>query len=129
MTTKIPENLRFTHNHEWAELEGERIVIGITEFAQSALGDIVFIELPAVGTELEVHQFFGVLKSTKSINELFIPIAGTIIEINSDLTAEPDKCNISPYEEGWMVKIKPYNLKEFEKLLTPRQYKDHLNTI
>lgn len=129
MANLIPENLKYTQDHEWAKLDSELIVVGITDFAQSALGDIVFAELPKIGTELKAHQSFGVIESIKSVSDLYSPISGSVIEVNSDLTIAPEKCNTSPYEKAWMIKIKPSIPKEFDELLTPLQYSQFISTL
>lgn len=129
MANLIPENLKYTRDHEWAKLEGELIVVGITDYAQSALGDIVFAELPAIGSELKAHQSFGVIESIKSVSDLYTPISGKVVEVNSQLTLTPEQCNTSPYEEAWMIKIQPTLLKEFNDLLTPQKYSEYINSI
>ncbi len=129
MANIVPEHLKYTKDHEWAKPIGDLIVIGITDFAQSALGDIVFAELPQIGTNLKAHQTFGVIESIKSVSDLYSPISGSVIEVNSDLTSAPEKCNTSPYEEAWMIKIKPSKPKEFDELLTSQQYSQYISTL
>ncbi len=129
MASLIPDNLKYTKDHEWAKLDGEMVIIGITDYAQSALGDIVFVELPAIGTELKAHQTFGVVESIKSVSDLFIPLSGKVIEVNSNLISTPEQCNISPYNEAWMIKIQPSQLKEYEELLSAKMYNDYINSL
>ena len=123
MASLIPDTLKYTKDHEWTLIEGDTVTIGITDFAQSQLGDIVFVELPEVGATLEKEGTFGVVESIKSVSDLFSPVAGEVIETNSDLEGEPEKCNESPYE-SWMIKLKISNPSELEELLTPEAYKD-----
>lgn len=118
----IPTNLHFTKEHEWVLQEDGKVRIGITEFAQSELGDIVFVELPAVGDELKLDQPFGSVESVKTVSELYAPISGTVVEVNEDLEDSPEFVNESPYEKAWMIAIEPTNPEELEALLTPEQY-------
>ena len=123
MSNNIPAELKYTKDHEWAHLEGDTVSIGITDFAQSSLGDIVFVELPEVGTELAVEDTFGVVESIKSVSDLYSPIAGEVIETNTDLESGPEACNESPYG-SWMIKLKVNSSDEFNALLTADAYKD-----
>lgn len=118
----VPTNLRYTKDHEWVLQEDGKVRIGITEFAQSELGDIVFVELPAVGDELKLEQPFGSVESVKTVSELYAPLSGTVVEINEELEDSPEFVNESPYEQAWMVVIEPTNPSELEALLTPEQY-------
>jgi glycine cleavage system H protein len=122
MASLIPETLKYTKDHEWALVEGDIITVGITDFAQSQLGDIVFVELPEVGTVLEKEGTFGVVESIKSVSDLYSPISGEVIEANSELEGEPEKCNEVPYE-SWMIKLKVKNAEELNELLSPEAYK------
>lgn len=123
MASQIPNNLKYTKDHEWALIEGENVTVGITDFAQSQLGDIVFVELPEVGTELEAGGTFGVVESIKSVSDLYSPITGEVIEVNSDLEGEPEKCNEAPYE-SWLIKIKCTQMSDLEQLLSPEDYQN-----
>lgn len=123
MASQIPSNLKYTKDHEWALIEGDTVTVGITDFAQSQLGDIVFVELPEVGSELESGATFGVVESIKSVSDLYAPITGTVIESNSELESSPETCNEAPYE-SWFVKIKATNADEFNDLLSPEDYSD-----
>lgn len=118
----IPTNLRFTKEHEWVLQEDGKVRIGITEFAQSELGDIVFVELPTVGDELKLDQPFGSVESVKTVSELYAPVSGTVVEINEELEDSPEFVNESPYEQAWMIVIEPTNPAELEALLTAEQY-------
>lgn len=120
----VPTNLRYTEDHEWIKLEDGKAIIGITEFAQSELGDIVFVELPAVGDEIAAGDSFGSVESVKTVSELYLPIAGKILEVNEALEDAPELVNESPYEQAWMVVIEPANEADVEKLLTADQYKE-----
>lgn len=102
---QVPQDLRYTKDHEWIRLEGDDGVIGITDFAQDALGDIVFVELPAVGAQLSAGQTFGVVESNKSVSDLFSPVAGRVVAINQTLRDEPERVNRDPYGTGWMIRV------------------------
>ncbi len=116
----FPENLRYTKEHEWAQKEGSAVVIGITDHAQSSLGDIVFLELPKVGRELKAHETFGVVESIKAVSDLYAPLAGKVVAINEALTQEPAKINTAPYT--WMIKIEPSDAGAFDKLMSQGDY-------
>jgi len=120
----IPKDLRYSEEHEWAKVEGDKIRVGITDFAQHELGDIVFVELPEVGTELKVNEAFGSVESVKTVSELYAPVSGKVVEINSELEDSPELVNESPYEKAWMIVIEPSDTSELEKLLTAEQYEE-----
>lgn len=120
----IPTNLRYTKEHEWVLQEDGNVRIGITEFAQSELGDIVFVELPAVGDEMTIDQPFGSVESVKTVSELYAPLSGTVVESNEDLEDSPEFVNESPYEKAWMVVVKPSDEAQLEALLTAEQYEE-----
>jgi glycine cleavage system H protein len=103
----IPDELQYTKDHEWIRFEGDRGTVGITDFAQDALGDVVFVELPAVGTSLTQGQTFGVVESNKTVSDLFAPVAGRVVEVNEELRARPELVNQEPYGAGWMIKVEP----------------------
>nr|WP_106780672.1 glycine cleavage system protein GcvH [Lysinibacillus timonensis] len=117
-----PKDLRYSEEHEWVKLEDGKVRIGITHFAQSELGDIVFVELPQVGDEIQLNEPFGSVESVKTVSELYAPISGKVIEVNSELEDSPELVNESPYEKAWMVIVEPKDLEEVNKLLTPEQY-------
>jgi glycine cleavage system H protein len=118
----FPEDLKYTREHEWARLKGARVVVGITDFAQSQLGDVVYVELPAVGDEVKKGESFGVVESTKAVSELFAPVSGKVVEINEPLGEAPEAINEDPYEEGWMIAIEPSDSKELSDLLDVKAY-------
>ena len=123
----IPDELCYTKEHEWARMEGGLCVVGITDYAQGELGDIVYVELPQPGTQVEIMGEFGVVESVKTASDLYSPIAGEIVEVNEGLTDNPELVNDSPYDEGWMLKIRPSNLEEdWATLLDAAGYKEVL---
>jgi glycine cleavage system H protein len=123
---ELPENLRYTEDHEWALPEGGRIKIGISDYAQDQLGDIVFVELPRKGDRFEKGGEFGTVESVKAVVELFIPIGGEILTVNSTLDGSPDLVNKDPYGDGWMIEIKPSASDELEALMTRDAYVEYL---
>ncbi|MFA6237102.1 MAG: glycine cleavage system protein GcvH [Bacteriovorax sp.] len=129
MTQKIPVELKYTKDHEWAKVSGDTAVIGITDFAQSALGDIVFVELPEMGKALTAHQSFGVVESIKSVSDLYSPVSGAVIEVNSGLLDTPELCNAEPYGNAWMIKVKLSNTQELNSLLSASEYEKFLSSL
>src|SRR5215471_7054014 len=123
---EFPANLRYTKEHEWARQEGNRIVVGITDYAQKELGDVVFVELPEVGTPIETMGTFGVVESVKAVSDLYAPVSGTIIEANIILEDQPELVNASPYGQGWMVVIEVANTDELQQLLTAAEYQAYV---
>ncbi len=121
MALKIPSNLKYTNDHEWGKADGNSVTVGITDFAQSSLGDIVFVELPEVGTRIEKGQTFGVVESIKSVSDLYSPVSGEIIEKNTSLESSPELCNADAYE-AWMVKIKLDDQSQLDELMDSTQY-------
>lgn len=120
----IPENLIYTKDHEWCLKEGDVITIGVTDFAQSELGDIVFVEVETEGEDLDIDEVFGSIEAVKTVSDLFMPIAGKIIEFNEELEANPELVNNDPYGEGWMVKVKIEEGKELNDLLSADAYSE-----
>lgn len=118
----FPEDLRYTKDHEWARSKGGRVVVGITEFAQNQLGDIVYVELPDVGEQVTRGETFGVVESTKAVSDLYAPVSGKVVEINSPLVEAPEGINDDPYGEGWMIAVEPSNPKELDELLDAKAY-------
>ena len=118
----IPKDCRYTKEHEWVRLDGDAVHVGITDFAQSALGDIVFVELPKVGQRLTQMQPFGSVEAVKAVSDLFSPITGEVLEINAAIGDDPTLVNGSPYADGWMIRAKLANPAELNSLLTPEQY-------
>lgn len=117
-----PKDLRYSKEHEWVKVEDGKARIGISHFAQSELGDIVFVELPQVGDEIQINEPFGSVESVKTVSELYAPISGKVVEVNSELEDSPEFVNESPYEKAWMVVVEPADPSEVEALLTPEQY-------
>jgi glycine cleavage system H protein len=127
MATNIPANLKYTKEHEWTLVEGTTVTVGITDFAQSALGDIVFLEVPEVGTNLKIGSTFGVVESIKSVSDLYAPVTGEVIAKNTDLEASPEKINEDAYG-SWLIKVKVKDTAELNNLLTAEQYQEFCNT-
>ena len=125
---EVPENLYYTKEHEWAALDEDIVTIGITDYAQGELGDIVFVELPEVGTQFTAGDSFGVIEAVKTVSDLFSPVAGEIVEVNDELTDNPALINTSPYKEGWIIKIKASNKKELKNLLNAAGYQSMLES-
>ncbi len=119
-----PKDLRYSEEHEWVKVEGEKVRVGITHFAQSELGDIVFVELPEVGDEISADEPFGSVESVKTVSELYAPISGKVVEINEDLNDSPEFVNESPYEKAWMIVVEPADAGEVDKLMTAEQYEE-----
>ncbi|MGE7943423.1 MULTISPECIES: glycine cleavage system protein GcvH [Lysinibacillus] len=119
-----PKDLRYSEEHEWVKLEDGKVRIGISHFAQSELGDIVFVELPQVGDEIKTDDPFGSVESVKTVSELYAPISGTVVEVNADLEDSPEFVNESPYEKAWMIVVEPADASEVEKLMTAEQYEE-----
>lgn len=117
-----PENIHYTKDHEWVRREGAEASIGITDFAQSELGDIVFVELPAVGTSLEAGQEFGTIESVKAVSEVFAPVTGEVTRVNEALRDAPETLNTDPYGEGWILKVRPTKPEQFSHLLSASEY-------
>jgi len=114
--------LRYTKDHEWIRVEGDEAVIGITDFAQHELGDIVYVEIETVGKDLNAHEVFGTVEAVKTVSDLYLPVAGTITEVNPALNSNPELVNTDPYGEGWMVRMKPANVQEIEDLMDAAAY-------
>lgn len=125
--SNVPNNMKYSKEHEWVRVEGNRAVIGITDFAQSELGDIVFVELPEAGSDLKVDATFGTVESVKTVSDLYAPLSGTIVEVNSALVDSPEKVNESPYEDGWMVVVEISDASELDSLLSPEAYTEHIS--
>jgi len=119
----IPENLLYTKDHEWVRLEGDHAVIGITDFAQGELGDIVYVEVETIGETLDKETVFGTVEAVKTVSDLFMPVSGEVLELNPDLSNQPELVNKDPYEKGWMIKVRLTNLSEVDQLLKADAYK------
>ena len=120
----IPEELKYTKDHEWIRIEGEFAFVGITDFAQKELGDIVFVEIETEGDTLEEGQEFGSVEAVKTVSDLFMPISGEIVEVNEELESQPELVNSDPYGDGWMVKVKIADASEVDNLLSVAAYKE-----
>ncbi|MBK8342349.1 MAG: glycine cleavage system protein GcvH [Bacteroidetes bacterium] len=120
----FPENLKYTKDHEWVLVEGNIGTIGITDFAQRELGDIVYVEIDGVGTEMAKEATFGTVEAVKTVSELFMPVSGKIIEMNANLDAAPESVNSDPYGSGWMIKVELSDPSEIDGLLTASQYSE-----
>ena len=118
----IPANLRYTKDHEWIKLEGNIATIGITDFAQSELGDIVYVEIETAGKALDAHTIFGTVEAVKTVSDLFLPVAGTITEVNPALSSTPEVVNSDPYGQGWMIRMTVNDPSEVEKLMDAAAY-------
>jgi glycine cleavage system H protein len=118
----VPDDRRYTQDHEWARLEDGRVRVGITDYAQDALGDVVFVQLPEQGARVEAGATFSEVESTKSVSDIYAPVAGTVVEVNTDLTDAPQRVNEDPYGEGWICVIEPTDPATFEALLDAEAY-------
>ncbi len=118
----LPNDLLYSEEHEWVKKEGNKVRIGITDFAQDELGDIVFVELPEVGEEIDADEPFGSVESVKTVSELYAPVSGTVVEINEELEDSPEFVNESPYENAWMIVVELSDEAELDKLLSPEAY-------
>jgi glycine cleavage system H protein len=118
----VPEDLRYTSDHEWARLEEGQVRIGITDYAQDALGDVVFVQLPAPGAAVQAGESFAEVESTKSVSDIYAPVSGTVVEINSDLSDAPQRLNEDPYGEGWICLIQPGDTESLSSLLDAEGY-------
>ena len=122
----VPKNLKYTSDHEWVKVDGEIATIGITDFAQGELGDIVYVEVDTLDETLDKEEVFGTVEAVKTVSDLFMPISGEILEFNESLETNPEKVNDNPYEDGWMIKMKISDPSELDELLSPEDYE---NTI
>lgn len=120
----IPSELKYTKDHEWVKIEGDIATVGITDFAQGELGDIVYVEVETLDETLAAEEIFGTVEAVKTVSDLFLPLSGAIIEFNTALEDEPEKVNKDPYGDGWMIKIKCSNLSEVDGLMSSEAYKD-----
>jgi glycine cleavage system H protein len=120
----IPEDLHYSKDHEWVRVEGDVAVIGITDYAQNSLGDVVYVELPKVGEEFAANESFGSVESVKAVSEMFSPVSGAVVGVNEALADEPEKVNEDPYGEGWMIRVRLSNPGEVDSLLTAAEYED-----
>ena len=124
----IPENLRYSKDHEWVLVNGETASIGITDYAQHSLGDVVYIDLPRVGDKFGTHEAFGSVESVKAVSEIFTPVAGEVIEVNEGLNDTPEKVNSDPYGEAWFIKVRMENPGEADAMLSAVEYEEYLSS-
>ncbi|WP_299333758.1 glycine cleavage system protein GcvH [uncultured Psychroserpens sp.] len=119
----IPSDLKYTKDHEWVKIEGDTALVGITDFAQGELGDIVYVEVETVDETLDIEEVFGTVEAVKTVSDLFLPLSGEIVEFNENLEDEPEKVNSDPYGDGWMIKIKFSDASEIDSLMSADDYK------
>ena len=124
----VPEGLYYSKDHEWLRVEGETGTVGITDHAQSALGDVVYVELPKVGEKFGAHDVFGSVESVKAVSEMYFPVAGEVTEVNESLNDEPEKVNTDPYGDGWMVRVRLTKPGDVDSLLSPAEYEDFIKS-
>jgi glycine cleavage system H protein len=118
----FPENLKYTKDHEWVRVDGDTAYIGITDFAQSELGDIVYVEIETLGEELAQEEIFGTVEAVKTVSDLFMPLSGKLLELNPTISSDPESVNKDPYGEGWMIKISIKDKSQVEQLLSAKEY-------
>ncbi|MFA5574425.1 MAG: glycine cleavage system protein GcvH [Brumimicrobium sp.] len=123
----FPENLKYTKDHEWCLVEGDIVTIGVTDFAQSELGDIVFVEVETEGETLDQEEIFGSIEAVKTVSDLFMPVGGEIIEFNESLESDPEVINSDPYGDGWIIKVKMSDSSELEQLMSATEYEEMVN--
>ncbi|HPF93617.1 MAG TPA: glycine cleavage system protein GcvH [Tenuifilaceae bacterium] len=123
----IPENLKYTKDHEWIKVEGNEAVVGVTDFAQSQLGDVVFVEIETEGETLDKEEVFGTIEAVKTVSDMFMPVSGKVIAVNEKLADTPEVVNKDPYGDGWMIRIEMTNPDEVNELLTAEQYAEVAN--
>ncbi len=124
----IPENLRYSKDHEWVAVNGEIASIGITDYAQNSLGDVVYVDLPRVGDKFGTHEAFGSVESVKAVSEIFTPVAGEVVEVNDGLNDTPEKVNSDPYGDAWFIKLKMENPGEADAMLSAEEYDEYLSS-
>lgn len=126
--SQVPSHLKYSKEHEWIYVDGNKVRIGITDFAQDELGDIVFVELPNVGDTVSANSTFGTVESVKTVSDLYAPVSGTILEVNSSLEDSPEKVNQSPYDTGWMIVVEMSDPSELNSLLNSAEYNSHIQS-
>jgi glycine cleavage system H protein len=126
---RFPQELKYTKDHEWIRVEGNRATIGVTDHAQSALGDVVFVDLPKVGRELKSHETFGVVESIKAVSDLYAPVAGKIVEVNSALADEPAQVNSDPYGKAWMIRVEFSDAGALASMMDSAAYSKYVDTL
>lgn len=123
---EFPEDLKFSKEHEWVLVEGSVATVGITDYAQDQLGDIVFVELPAVGDKVSKEDAFGVVESVKAVSDIYAPVSGKVVEVNDDLPENPEMLNEDPYGDGWIIKIEMSDPEEIQDLMTAAEYEEYV---
>ncbi|NBB90439.1 MAG: glycine cleavage system protein GcvH [Spirochaetes bacterium] len=123
------DSVKYRKSHEWARKDGDLVVVGISDYAQDSLGDVVFVELPEAGATINQGESFGVVESVKSASDLFMPVGGEVAEVNESLSDTPETVNESPFGDGWMIKIKPTDISEYDALLSAADYEEYTNTL
>ena len=126
MSFDVPDELRYLESHEWTTTDGETVRVGISDFAQDELGDVVFVELPAVGDEINAEEAFGVVESIKAVSDLYAPISGEVTAVNEDLFDQPELVNDDPFGDGWMLEVDPSDETETDELLSAAEYRDQI---
>ncbi len=124
---ELDENAKYAQTHEWARVEDELVVVGISDHAQDSMSDIVYVELPEVGDSMEQGEEFGVVESAKAVSDVYMPVSGEIVDVNTTLDASPELVNSSPYGDGWMIKIRPSDPSQLDGLLAPEDYRAHVD--
>ncbi len=124
--SETPNDRRYTREHEWVKLDGDIATVGITDFAQSELGDVTYIEMPEVGRQINQGESFGVVESVKAVSDVYAPVSGEIVEVNGALEAQPETVNSSPYEDAWLIKLRVQNPGQLEQLLDAAAYQEHV---
>jgi glycine cleavage system H protein len=122
-----PDDRRYSSEHEWAKLDGDAVTVGITDFAQEQLGDVVYVELPSVGDQVKQGRVMGVVESVKAASDLFSPVSGEVMAVNDAAVGEPQKLNDAPYQDGWLIRVRPDSAGELDTLLTAEQYELHVS--
>lgn len=122
----FPENLKYTKDHEWVSIDGDVVTVGITDFAQGELGDIVFVEIETEGEELDIEEVFGSVEAVKTVSDLFMPVSGEVVEMNTKIEETPELVNTDPYGDGWMIKIKVSDSSQLEALMDVASYRDSI---
>ncbi len=125
---EYPDDLKYTKEHEWARLSDGRVTVGVTDYAQDALGEVVFLELPEIDADVSKEDAFGVIESVKAANDLFAPVSGRVVEVNGTLVESPEMVNSDPYGEGWLIAVEPSDLAELDDLMTAKEYAEYVRS-
>ena len=125
---EYPDDLKYTKEHEWARHSDGRITVGVTDYAQDALGEVVFLELPEINADVSKEDTFGVIESVKAANDLFAPVSGRVVEVNTSVVESPEMVNTDPYGEGWLIAVEPSDLAELDELMTAKEYAEYVRS-